>query len=87
MCAEAYTRCAAPSTFMRNPMSPHARNRTMNRTFLAAVALAAVGGLAVGALAIGAVAIGTLALYHARIERLSIGVLHVERLVVDRPDD
>jgi hypothetical protein len=47
-----------------------------------ALAVTSMGALAVGAMAIGRLAIKGVVMQHGRIERLSIGELEVERLVV-----
>jgi hypothetical protein len=47
-----------------------------------AVGALAVGAVAVGALAVGAVAVRALAIHRGRIDRLFIGELTVERLII-----
>ena len=56
--------------------------RTAQATGAVAAGALAVGALAVGALAIGALAIRRLVIWSGRVEKLSIGELTVDRLIM-----
>ena len=74
------------SAMMKNPK--HALISASTGFALLAVAMgaAAVGAMAVGAVAVGAFAIGKLGIRQGRIEKLEIGELTVDRLIIrDRP--
>ena len=81
---------------MKKPASRH-RPLELRRKPSRAIGAVAVGAFAVGALAIGALAIGRLAVgrltvgnfaaKRARIDSLSIGTLHIERIERGPPPD
>jgi hypothetical protein len=55
-------------------------------TGAAAVGALAVGAMALGAFAIGALAIRRLVIWSGRVEKLSIGELTVDRLIMREPE-
>jgi hypothetical protein len=61
---------------------PRAGSQIAFARLATALAVTSMGALAVGAMAIGRLAIKGMVMQHGRIERLTIGELEVERLVV-----
>jgi hypothetical protein len=59
--------------------------RPAQATGAAAVGALAVGAMALGAFAIGALAIRRLVIWSGRVEKLSIGELTVDRLIMREP--
>lgn len=74
------------SAMIKNPKHALISASTAFALLAVAMGAAAVGAMAVGAVAVGAFTIGKLGIRQGRIEKLEIGELTVDRLIIrDRP--